>query len=177
MEYDVFFSYPHKDAREVVRILEALRTMGLNVWIDKSEIRDYESITMSIVEGLAQSKVLLAYYSLNYWRSRACQWELTAAFLAAQREGDLAGARKIHEKVLEIRRRVLGDEHSDTSLSAWNLVYTLLEAGDGARAVDILNKHLLWLLDRDPASLEANQQKICEMMIQMIQTMETAGKE
>jgi hypothetical protein len=87
MEYDVFFSYPHKDAREAVRILEALRTIS-NVWIDKSEIRDYESITRSIVEGLARSKVLLAYYSLNYWRSRACQWELTAAFLAAQREGD-----------------------------------------------------------------------------------------
>ena len=88
MEYDVFFSYPHKDATEVEKILEALQTLGLNVWIDKSEIHDYESITHSIVEGLAKSKVLLAYYSLNYWRSRACQWELTAAFLAAQCEGD-----------------------------------------------------------------------------------------
>lgn len=88
VEYDVFFSYPHLDATEVEKIREALQTLGLNVWIDKSEIRDYESITHSIVEGLAKSKVLLAYYSLNYWRSRACQWELTAAFLAAQSEGD-----------------------------------------------------------------------------------------
>jgi hypothetical protein len=38
--------------------------------------------------GLTQSKVLLAYYSQSYPRSRACQWELTAAFLAAQHEGD-----------------------------------------------------------------------------------------
>ncbi len=30
----------------------------------------------------------MAYYSLNYAHSRACQWELTAAFLAARREGD-----------------------------------------------------------------------------------------
>src|SRR3990172_662781 len=88
MEYDVFFSYPHRDAEQVQRILEALRAHKMNVWIDKSEIRDYESITRSIVDGLARSKVLLAYYSLNYWRSRACQWELTAGFLAAQREGD-----------------------------------------------------------------------------------------
>lgn len=88
MEYDIFFSYPHKDAKEVQNIFQALKAEGLNVWIDNSEIRDFESITKAIVEGLAHAKVLLAYYSLSYWRSRACQWELTAGFLAAQREGD-----------------------------------------------------------------------------------------
>jgi len=88
MEHDVFFSYPHEDAAEVVRILEALRAGGLNVWIDRNEIRDYESITKSIMRGLARSKVILSFYSLNYSYSRACQWELTAAFLSAQREGD-----------------------------------------------------------------------------------------
>ncbi|OOP56863.1 MAG: hypothetical protein AYP45_06545 [Candidatus Brocadia carolinensis] len=88
MEYDIFFSYPHKDAKEVQNIFQALQAEGLKVWIDNSEIRDFESITKSIVEGLAHAKVLLAYYSLNYWRSRACQWELTAGFLAAQREGE-----------------------------------------------------------------------------------------
>jgi len=88
MEYDIFFSYPHKDAEEVNRILEAFRAKGLNVWIDQSEIQDYASITISIIEGVAHSKVLLAYNSLNYAHSRACQWELTAAFLSAQREGD-----------------------------------------------------------------------------------------
>ncbi len=88
MDYDIFFSYPHKDAKEVEHILQALQAEGLNVWIDKSEINDYASITRSIVERLAHSKVLLAYYSLNYWRSRACQWELTAGFLASQCEGD-----------------------------------------------------------------------------------------
>jgi len=88
MDYDIFFSYPHKDVQEVQQILQTLQVEGLNVWIDKSEISDYASITNSIVDGLAHSKVLLAYYSRNYWRSRACQWELTAGFLAAQSEGD-----------------------------------------------------------------------------------------
>lgn len=88
MDYDIFFSYPHKDAEGVKQILQVLQAEGLNVWIDKSEISDYASITNSIVVGLARSKALLAYYSQNYWRSRACQWELTAGFLAAQREGD-----------------------------------------------------------------------------------------
>jgi hypothetical protein len=72
MEYDVFFSYPHKNAGEVNLILEALRARGLNVWIDHSEIRDYASITRSITEGLAHSRVLMAYFSLNYAHSRAC---------------------------------------------------------------------------------------------------------
>jgi hypothetical protein len=86
--YDIFFSYSHADRDEVLPICRGLRATGLNVWIDETKVEDGESITGSVVEGLAQSKVLLAYYSQNYPRSRACQWELTAAFLAAQHEGD-----------------------------------------------------------------------------------------
>jgi hypothetical protein len=87
MMYDIFFSYPHADKDEVMPIARALQAAGLNVWIDETNVEDGASITKSIVEGLAQSKMLLAYYSQNYPRSRACQWELTAAFLASQREG------------------------------------------------------------------------------------------
>ena len=86
--YDIFLSYPHADKVGVAKICKALRARELNVWMDETDIPDYTSITRSIVDGLARSRVLLAYYSLNYSRSRACQWELTAAFLAAQREGD-----------------------------------------------------------------------------------------
>jgi hypothetical protein len=86
--YDVFFSYPHKDSEKVMLILEALQTRGLKVWIDTNEIRDFAGITRSIVDGLARSRVIMAFYSLNYAHSRACQWELTAGFLAARREGD-----------------------------------------------------------------------------------------
>jgi len=88
MDYDIFFNYPHKDMEKVQQILQALEVEGLNVWIDKSEISDYTGITNSIVEGLAHSRVLLSYYSQNYWCSRGCQWELTAGFLAAQGKGD-----------------------------------------------------------------------------------------
>ena len=35
-----------------------------------------------------RSKALLAWYSPDYPKSRPCQMELTAAFVAAQREGD-----------------------------------------------------------------------------------------
>ena len=86
--YDIFLSYPHADKVKVAKICKALHDKGLKVWIDESDIPDYASITQSIVGGLARSRVLLAYYSRNYAQSRACQWELTAAFLAAQHEGD-----------------------------------------------------------------------------------------
>ncbi len=87
MMYDIFFSYSHADKDEVMPICSVL-SAELEVWIDKAKVKDGESITGSAVEGLTQSKVLLAYYSPNYLCSRACQWELTAAFLASQQEGD-----------------------------------------------------------------------------------------
>jgi hypothetical protein len=84
-----------------------------------------------------------------------------------QAQGDLTGARDKQEEVLDIRRRILGDEHPDTSVSAWNLFYTLFEMDD-PKAKAVLKNDLLWLMERDPATLGANQQQIREMIIQLI---------
>ncbi|KAF5422033.1 MAG: TIR domain-containing protein, partial [Candidatus Methanocomedens sp.] len=87
-EYDLFISYHRADQEKVMPIYRALRDKGLKVWIDETDVSDYTSITRSIVDGLSRSKALLAYYSLTYPRRRACQWELTAAFLASGQEAD-----------------------------------------------------------------------------------------
>jgi predicted RecB family endonuclease len=52
-------------------------------------------------------------------------------------KGDLAGARTLHEHVLDVRRRALGPEHPDTLSSMGNLADTLWAQGDlaGARAL------------------------------------------
>ena len=52
-----------------------------------------------------------------------------------QAQGDLPGARKIQEQVLDASRRVLGGEHPDTLTSMNNLAGTLEAQGDlpGAR--------------------------------------------
>jgi tetratricopeptide (TPR) repeat protein len=92
--YDLFFSYARQDTERVVAILGALRDEGLQVWFDQTDVADFASVTRSIREGLGQSKALIAYYSLTYPQRHACQWELTAAFVAAQQDGD-------------VRRRVL----------------------------------------------------------------------
>jgi len=87
-EYDVFLSHAWADGARPQEIKAALEAAGLRVWYDADEINDFASITRAVTEGLAQSKALLAYYSRTYPLRRACQWELTAAFLAAQTEGD-----------------------------------------------------------------------------------------
>lgn len=87
-DYDVFLSRAWADGERPQQIADALTQAGLRVWLDAAEINDFESITRAVTEGLAKSKALVAYYSKSYPLRRACQWELTAAFLAAQTEGD-----------------------------------------------------------------------------------------
>jgi hypothetical protein len=85
--YDVFISYSWADRQAVQPLAQALRDHGLRVFVDDPEIEDFARITTTITHGLAASRVLLAYYSAAYPTRRACQWELTAAYLAAQRAG------------------------------------------------------------------------------------------
>jgi len=87
-EYDVFLSHAWADGDRPRQLADALRAAGLRVWFDAEEINDFASITRAVTEGLARSKALVAYYSKTYPLRRACQWELTAAFLAAEHEGD-----------------------------------------------------------------------------------------
>jgi TIR domain/Tetratricopeptide repeat len=86
--YDVFVSYAWADREAVQPLAQALREHGLRVFVDDPEIDDFERITATITGSLAASRVLLAYYSAAYPTRRACQWELTAVYLAAQRAGD-----------------------------------------------------------------------------------------
>lgn len=88
--YDVFLSFTRtspRAARQTARLQRALERRGLRVFRDE-RIDDFLGITKELVAALAGSKVLLAYYTREFPRRYACQWELTAAFVAARREGD-----------------------------------------------------------------------------------------
>jgi hypothetical protein len=85
--FDVFVSYAHSDRERVLVLRDALVVQRVAVWLDEREIETFESIGRGIESGLARSKALVAFYSRAYPARRACQWELTAAFLAAQRAG------------------------------------------------------------------------------------------
>lgn len=86
--YDIFFSYRRKDEARAQPLLDALAAAGLRVWRDKTDLPDNAAITPEIRRGLAASRVLVALYSSSYPLSRACQQEITAAWLAAQSMGE-----------------------------------------------------------------------------------------
>jgi TIR domain len=82
MPTDIFISYRREDSDRVLPLVDALRGEGISPWLDQSEIDEFAPITDEIRKGLAESKALLAWYSVDYPKSRPCQMELTAAFLA-----------------------------------------------------------------------------------------------
>src|SRR5271157_2796680 len=82
--------------------------------------------------------------------------------------GELAAEWKLQEEVLDIRRRVLGPKHPKTSTSAWNLFRTLHDLNERAAARAVLESDLLWLLDRDPTTLGADQRKIREYVAEEV---------
>ena len=81
-----------------------------------------------------------------------------AATMRAQ--GELSAARTLHEQVLSINRRVLGEEHVATTISAWDLLHCLIALEEGDAARELVDDHLGWLIERDPATLSADQNKI-----------------
>ncbi|MDT7799873.1 MAG: hypothetical protein QOI78_3306 [Actinomycetota bacterium] len=90
--FDVFLCFTRADpegAAAVDRIEAALRADGLRVFRDTG-IDEFDSITRELADAIGGSRVLLAYYSRVLPTRYACQWELTAAFVAARRHGDPA---------------------------------------------------------------------------------------
>ena len=66
MPYDLFFSHRRHDLDRARPLLDALASSGLRVFRDESAIDEGVSITQEIREGIASSKLLLAFYSSTY---------------------------------------------------------------------------------------------------------------
>jgi len=79
----LFVSYSTKDATTVVEIVNALRTQGLAVWLDQSEINAGDNIVARIDAGLSEWKYFLLFASQNYFSSEWTKAEYRAAFYAA----------------------------------------------------------------------------------------------
>lgn len=84
---DAFFSYSHKDKANVSDFIKCLVDRGIDVWLDVDRIEIGEDFTRCITEQLPMCRCLLVWYSPNYKISKACQWELQSAYLAAQQRG------------------------------------------------------------------------------------------
>jgi hypothetical protein len=77
--WDLFFSYRRHDLERAQPLLNALAQAGVRVWRDENDIPDQSSITAEIGEAIANSKALLAFYSLTYPESNPCQEEIRTA--------------------------------------------------------------------------------------------------
>ncbi len=76
--YDVFISYDHRDFRIAEEIAEVLRSYGLTVFLDSSQVETGSRIEDVIWEAMAESHALVAVISDDAtWSSRA--FELGAA--------------------------------------------------------------------------------------------------
>jgi hypothetical protein len=87
--YHVFFSYRRHDLPRARPLLEALTFAGLRVFRDETAIDEGASITREIREGIAATKLLVAFFSSTYASSSACQEEILSAWLAAQNAKEL----------------------------------------------------------------------------------------
>ncbi|GIM90309.1 tetratricopeptide repeat protein [Paractinoplanes toevensis] len=85
--FDVFMSLAGPDRTRVRDLVAAMRKAGLTVFYDE-DMPEYHAITAEVEAALHHSTALVAYYSRDYTGRTACQYELTRAFLAGQREGD-----------------------------------------------------------------------------------------
>ncbi|KAA0585923.1 tetratricopeptide (TPR) repeat protein [Azospirillum lipoferum] len=139
--YDLFISYPRADVALVRPLVEELGRLGLSAWVDEREIGDADAITRSIVEGLGQARMLVAWYSRAYTRSRPCQWELTAAYLAAQHEGGDLSRRILvinpepgadHIQPVELRDRLYLEGGAGTADAAADLARRIAKRLDRA---------------------------------------------
>jgi len=83
----LFISYRHSQLETVRELETRLKAAGIKVVRDENEVQTFESISATIMDLLAGSHAMLAVVSEDYPLSRFCQWELTAAYLAAQRLG------------------------------------------------------------------------------------------
>ena len=77
-------------------------------------------------------------------------------------------ARALLERVLEARRRVLGGKHPDTTVAAWNLLHTLVEAQETDAAIAVIRASLAWLLTGTGESLTANQRTVRSYVEQLL---------
>jgi hypothetical protein len=85
--------------------------------------------------------------------------------------GDRAGAQDLHKSVLAARRLILGEHHPDTSVSAWNLLRTLLERGEKSQVKTVVDE-LAWLLGCEPGAVGIDQRNIREWLPEIVRRLD-----
>jgi hypothetical protein len=82
-QYDVFLSYSHEDTSIAESVLKRIQAQAPNarVFFDRSALRPGSSWIIDIAGSLDSSRWVVPLYTPNYWTSKYCQLEFSAAFL------------------------------------------------------------------------------------------------
>ncbi|HYO14555.1 MAG TPA: toll/interleukin-1 receptor domain-containing protein [Thermoanaerobaculia bacterium] len=86
-QYDIFLSYATEDREEVAfPLFEALKGLGLRVWLDASVLQVGDSLARSLDEGLARSSYAVVVLSPHYLGKHWTTYELRG-LLAKEADG------------------------------------------------------------------------------------------
>ena len=123
--FDVFLGHASVDKAAGVReFADRLKQLGLRVFVDERAIAEYGSITREVEQAIERSLAFVAWYSTAYPTSRACQLELRAAYIAAER------AHEVGERIL-----VVNPEDGFFHIHPLTLRDARIPRGDAAAAV------------------------------------------
>ncbi|MCH9687661.1 MAG: SUMF1/EgtB/PvdO family nonheme iron enzyme [Deltaproteobacteria bacterium] len=84
--FDVFLSHAREDKPAVRAFTQRLTTAGLRVWLDEEQLPAGAKPREAIVEGLRQSRHVLAWVTEAWLRKEWTQWE-PELFLSARNDG------------------------------------------------------------------------------------------
>lgn len=79
----LFISYSTRDSARVGEVVTRLRDLGVEVWLDQSQISASDNIVARIDEGLSNTKYFVLFASESYFSSSWALAEYRAAFYAA----------------------------------------------------------------------------------------------
>lgn len=134
----VFISYRRKDFERLQPLLEALDKEGVDYWLDKRDVEEFEDFRRSGITGNCSGN----FHTYDWRKASRCFYghDKPPRFSKVR---DHQRARTLQEHLLERQKELLGVAHPDTTTSAWNLFTECLELNDTAAAATIFSEDLV----------------------------------